>query len=100
MIDTELKDLIRKAYKAGRRNALKQDETNLNDFINKNESKLKLFAIPVFMPMFADDSNLGNEKRVELIKDYKNKIPGWTGTYEQGFADCFNWLLREYEKAN
>ena len=47
MIDTELKDLIRKAYKAGRRNALKQDEANLNDFINKHESKLKLFAIPV-----------------------------------------------------
>lgn len=46
MIDTELKDLIRKAYKAGRRNSLKQDEANLNDFINKHESKLKLFAIP------------------------------------------------------
>ena len=47
MIDTELKDLIRKAYKAGRRNALKQGEANLNDFINKYERKLKLFAIHV-----------------------------------------------------
>lgn len=46
MIDTELKDLIREAYKAGRRNALKLDEANLNDFLNKHESKLKLFAIP------------------------------------------------------
>jgi hypothetical protein len=46
MIDFELKELLRKAYKAGRRNALKQDEANFNDFINKHESKLKLFAIP------------------------------------------------------
>lgn len=44
MIDTELKELLRKAYKAGRRNALKLDETNFNDFINKHESKLKLFT--------------------------------------------------------
>lgn len=46
MINIELKKLIKKAYKAGRRNALKQDEANLNDFINKHESKLKLFSIP------------------------------------------------------
>lgn len=46
MIDFELKELLRKAYKAGRRNALKQDELNFNDFIKKHESKLKLFAIP------------------------------------------------------
>ena len=47
MIDFELKELLRKAYKAGRRNALKQDELNFKDFIDKHESKLKLFAIPV-----------------------------------------------------
>jgi hypothetical protein len=44
------------------------------------------------MPMFADDSNAGNEKRDNLIEQYKNKIPNWTGTYSQGFADCFNWI--------
>ena len=55
MIDTELKDLIRKAYKAGRRNALKQDEANFNDFINKHESKLKLFAIPDASNCYAAD---------------------------------------------
>lgn len=54
----------------------------------------------IVMPMFADDSNLGNEKRTELINNYKNKMPEWEGNYSQGFADCFNWLLREYEKAN
>lgn len=61
MIDFELKEMLRKAYKAGRRNALKQDELNFNDFMNKHEGKLKLFAIPVVMQrsellLFADYS--------------------------------------------
>ena len=56
MIDFELKELLRKAYKAGRRNALKQDELNFNDFINKHESKLKLFAIPVVVKSVCDSN--------------------------------------------
>jgi hypothetical protein len=66
----------------------------------KENHESKALHISDVMPMFADNSNLGNEKRAELIKDYKDKIPDWKGTYGQGFADCFNWLLREYEKAN
>ena len=77
MIDTELKDLIRKAYKAGRRNALKQDEANFNDFINKHESKLKLFAIPVVMQrsellLFADysESDKTSQTTDECVDNY------------------------------
>ena len=70
--------------------------------MKKKTSKLpqtEALNIGVVMPMFADDSNAGNEKRVELIKEYKRQIPDWEGDYGQGFADCFNWLCRYY-KAN
>ena len=78
MIDYELKELLRKAYKAGRRNALKQDELNFNDFINKHESKLKLFAIPVVMQrsellldfLTKHDKSLTERDRNEYVDEY------------------------------
>jgi hypothetical protein len=63
------------------------------------EKQEKLFSMHSVMTMFAPESNEGNEKRAELIKDYKAQIKGWKGNYGQGFADCFNWLNRAF-KAN
>ena len=65
---------------------------------DKEARKQFLFLFDV-MPMFADDSNEGNIKRVKLIEDYKRQIPDWQGSYGQGFADAFNWLCRAF-KAN
>jgi hypothetical protein len=66
------------------------------NFVDASKSNCNIHGV---MPMFADESNEGNEKRAELIKDYEDKIQNWKGTYSQGFADCFNWLCSAF-KAN
>jgi len=85
MIDVELKDLIRKAYKAGRRNALKLDELNFNDFINKHESKLKLFSMH-----FVSNNEVAVCKHCGLIDEQHSKTtklcPNIFNHFEQ--TDC------------
>jgi hypothetical protein len=85
------------AYDAIRENAEMVAEMPANVVGTRTEPALPIQSV---MPMFADDSNLGNEKREQLINYYNEKIPNWEGTYSQGFADCFNWLLSEWQKAN